>query len=60
MQHFKFALSGAPCGGKTTTLWSVASELKKRGYNINIIQEQARLCPYPLDGRGDPSKQTIG
>lgn len=45
----KFAFVGSHNCGKTSTVWSVASELKKRGFNrFNVVPEVARFCPYPL------------
>lgn len=47
----KFALVGSHNCGKTSTVWRVASELKKKGFNrFNVVPELARFCPYPLGG----------
>ncbi|MFA5306858.1 MAG: AAA family ATPase [Candidatus Babeliales bacterium] len=46
----KFALVGAHSSGKTTCLWNVGAELKKRGVkDFTLVQEVARSCPYPLN-----------
>jgi len=45
----KIALVGTHNSGKTTALWNVGSELKKRGYkDFTLIQEVVRACPYPM------------
>jgi len=45
----KIALVGTHNSGKTTALWNVGSELKKRGFkDFTLIQEVVRNCPYPM------------
>lgn len=42
------AYSGAHGTGKTTAVYELASNLKKRGMNVGIILETARKCPIPV------------
>lgn len=39
-------LYGGPGAGKTATAWGLASELKKRGYNVEYVPEFAKKCVY--------------
>ena len=39
-------LYGGPGSGKSTLAWLLSGELKKRGYNIEYVQEFAKQCVY--------------
>lgn len=45
----KIAIIGTHSTGKTTLSYILASEQKKLGKSVKIIQEVARSCPYPLN-----------
>ena len=42
-------ISGTHGSGKSTILYKIASKCKKNGINISIIEERARLCPFPIN-----------
>lgn len=45
----KIAIIGTHSAGKTTLSYILASQKKKEGCSVKIIQEVARSCPYPLN-----------
>jgi len=45
----KIALIGTHGIGKTTAVLNLASELKKLGFNVGIVEEVARICPFPIN-----------
>lgn len=50
------AFTGAHGTGKTTSVYDYAGEIKKQGaYEIGIITETARRCPFPIFGKGSQS-----
>jgi predicted ATPase len=42
------AFSGAHGTGKTTSVFELATALKKSGIDVGIVLEAARECPYPV------------
>ena len=50
----KIAIVGTHGIGKTTLAYSIASEAKRKGKNVCIIQEIARRCPFPLNSEQTP------
>ena len=42
-------LFGGPCSGKSTTAYLLFGELKKLGYNVEIISEYAKKLTYKED-----------
>jgi nicotinamide riboside kinase len=45
----KIAIIGTHGVGKTTLSYQIAAEAKKTGKNACVIQELARLCPFPIN-----------
>ncbi len=45
----KIALIGTHGTGKTTITHELIANLKKEGYNSNLLQEVARSCPLPIN-----------
>ena len=45
----KIAFTGTHGTGKTTLTHDVAAALKKKGYDIGIVTEIARNCPFPVN-----------
>jgi len=45
----KIALIGTHGTGKTTLLYSLAAELKKKGIDVGMVSETARKCPLPIN-----------
>lgn len=45
----KIAFTGTHGTGKTTLTHDVAGALKKKGYDIGIVTEVARNCPFPVN-----------
>lgn len=45
----KFALIGSHGVGKTTLAYGLASRLKRRDINLEVVHEVARQCPLPLN-----------
>jgi predicted ATPase len=40
---YRFALTGGPCGGKSTALVEVADRLRSLGYQVFVVPEQATI-----------------
>jgi thymidylate kinase len=47
----KYACIGTHGVGKTTLSFLLASELKRRGENIYLLQEKVRKSPFPINGK---------
>jgi nicotinamide riboside kinase len=45
----KIAIIGTHSTGKTTLCHELVAELRKRGKNAVLVQETARLCPFPVN-----------
>ena len=45
----KICVIGSHGTGKTTLTYAIASYLKNRSYNVRLINESARECPFPLN-----------
>ncbi len=45
----KIALIGTHGTGKTTITYDIITNLKKEGYNSDLLQEVARNCPLPIN-----------
>jgi thymidylate kinase len=45
----KIAIVGTHGTGKSTLSYLLASQYKKQGKNVKIIQEVARSCPFPIN-----------
>ena len=45
----KIAITGTHGAGKTTLCFMMAGYYKKLGYNVNVVQEVARKCPFPIN-----------
>jgi thymidylate kinase len=45
----KIAFIGAHGVGKTTLCYDLGAALKKRGFNVDIVKEVARLSPLPIN-----------
>jgi len=45
----KIALIGTHGTGKTTMTYDLIANLKKEGYNSDLLQEVARSCPLPIN-----------
>lgn len=43
------AITGTHGTGKTTLSFQLAAEYKRLGANVKVIQEVARICPFPLN-----------
>ena len=43
MKVLKVALTGGPCGGKTTSISAIEEEFKERGYHVIIVPEAATI-----------------
>lgn len=43
------AITGTHGTGKTTLSFQLAAEYKKLGANVKVIQEVARICPFPIN-----------
>lgn len=48
MKRNIIAFSGAHGTGKTTSVFELATEMKKAGKNVGVILEAARECPFPV------------
>lgn len=50
------AFTGAHGTGKTTSVYDYAGAMKKEGaYEIGLLMETARRCPFPILGQGSQS-----
>lgn len=45
----KIAIAGPHGQGKTTLCFNISNNLKKDGYNVEILQEQARFSPFGIN-----------
>ena len=54
----KFALVGSHGVGKTTLAYGLASRLKRRDVNLEVVHEVARRCPLPLNDETTASAQS--
>lgn len=45
----KIGFIGTQGTGKTTACYELSTEIKKQGYDVNIITEAARSCPLPIN-----------
>jgi len=54
----KVAFIGTHGVGKTTLCYDVAALLKKRGVNVDIVKEVARLSPLPVNRKTSLEAQT--
>lgn len=53
----KIALIGTHRIGKTTVLYELAAELKKKGFNVGILEEVVRDCPLPVNEEATEASQ---
>lgn len=49
MTSKKIAIIGSHFVGKTTVVKNIFKHLQKNGYNVGIINEVVRDCPYPIN-----------
>jgi thymidylate kinase len=54
----KIAFIGAHGVGKTTLCYDLASALKRRGANVDVVKEVARLSPLPINRKTSLEAQT--
>ena len=54
----KIAFIGAHGVGKTTLCYDLASLLKRRGANVDVVKEVARLSPLPINRKTSLEAQT--
>jgi nicotinamide riboside kinase len=54
----KVAFIGSHGVGKTTLCYDLASALKRRGVNVDIVKEVARLSPLPVNRKTSLDAQT--
>jgi nicotinamide riboside kinase len=54
----KVAFIGTHGVGKTTLCYDVASLLKKRGVNVDVVKEVARMSPLPVNRKTSLESQT--
>jgi nicotinamide riboside kinase len=45
----KIALIGAHATGKTTLAYDIATSLKKMNFNVDVLGEVSRDCPFPIN-----------
>jgi nicotinamide riboside kinase len=45
----KIAFIGAHATGKTTLAYEIATSLKKRNFNVDVLGEVSRDCPFPIN-----------
>ncbi|NGX43521.1 MAG: hypothetical protein K940chlam7_01819 [Chlamydiae bacterium] len=45
----KIAITGTHGVGKTTLAHQVCVALKERAFNVTVIEEKARACPFPIN-----------
>ena len=45
----KIGFTGAQGVGKTTSAYSLSTKLKKLGFDVNIVTEAARSCPFEIN-----------
>ncbi len=45
----KIALIGAHATGKTTLAYGIATSLKKMNFNVDVLGEISRDCPFPVN-----------
>lgn len=43
MEILKIALTGGPCGGKTTSIQAIEEEFKEKGYHVIVVPEAATI-----------------
>ena len=48
-QFRKIAITGTHGVGKTTLAHQICVTLKERNYNVTIVEEKARACPFPIN-----------
>lgn len=53
----KVALIGTHATGKTTLAYEIASSLKKKNFNIDVLGEVSRDCPFPINEDTTPNAQ---
>jgi GTPase SAR1 family protein len=49
MKQIKIGFCGTHGSGKTTSLYTLASYLKQYHYDVDVVSEVARRCPYPIN-----------
>jgi predicted ATPase len=54
----RIAIVGAHCSGKTTLVAGLVHELKKRGFVVDMVNEEARDCPLPVNKDTDFNSQS--
>lgn len=54
----KIGFTGTHGGGKTTRAYELATMLKKSGYDVSVVTEVARNCPYPINEKTTVKSQT--
>ncbi len=45
-------ISGTHGTGKTTIAYNIATKLRMEGKNVVVVDEQARMCPFPINAKG--------
>jgi nicotinamide riboside kinase len=53
----KIALIGAHATGKTTRAYEIATSLKKMNFNVDVLGEVSRDCPFPINENTIPEAQ---
>ena len=53
----KIAFIGSHCAGKTTKARLTAKVLESQGYTVTLVEEGARLCPFPINESGSYQSQ---
>lgn len=48
-KRIKIGFTGAQGVGKTTSAYSLSTKLKKLGFDVNIVTEAARSCPFEIN-----------
>lgn len=50
----KYAVIGSHGAGKSTFTLRLAYELRKRGHNVDTVQERVRYSPFPFNDKSTP------
>lgn len=53
MKQIKIGICGTHGSGKTTAIFNLASYLKQYHFDVDIISEVARRCPYQINENAD-------
>lgn len=58
MFNIKIAFIGTHSCGKTTLVYELCTELKKRNFHVGQLEEIARSCPLPINEQTTKDAQT--